>query len=80
MIFALEILIVVLFVVFVFRLCCKKKTRDPRIIRGRGTGSSVGGGGSKKTMNISSKKTNHRHGMKVPKVVDISESSSGSED
>ena len=81
MIFALEILIVVLFVVFVFKLCCKKNARDPRIIRGRGTGSNVGGGGgSKKTMNLSSKKSNHRHGMNVPKVVEISESSSSSED
>jgi len=55
--------------VFVIKLCCGKKIRDPRIIRGKGTGSSVVSGKGKKIMNISSLKSNHRHGMKVPQAI-----------
>ncbi len=65
--------------VFVVKLCCQKKSRDPRIIRGKGTGASVMAGGSKKLMRISSQKSNHRHGMKVPQIRTFDESDESSD-
>lgn len=53
-----------------YRLCCVKLTRDPRIIRGRGTGSNITSSSTKKkALNKSSRKTNHRHGTSVPQTI-----------
>jgi hypothetical protein len=57
-----------LFLAFVFKLCCDKKRRNSRIIRGRGTGSSVLASGSKRVLKNSSLKSNHRNGMKTPNL------------
>lgn len=67
---------------FFFKLCCNKRVQDSRIIRGAGTGSSILAGGSKRSVRISSLKTNHRHGMNVPQVknTNFSDSSSSDED
>lgn len=68
----LILIVILLFMAFVFKLCCAKKVRDPRIIRGRGTGSSVLTTGSKKALRNSSLKSNHRNGMKVPELKNTS--------
>lgn len=68
--------------IFVMRLFCSKKIQDPRIVRGKGTGSSVLGGGAPRTMNTSSQNSNHRHGTKLTKRAQTvqNDSSSDSDD
>jgi len=66
----------------VFKLCFGKRIKDPRIIRGSGSGSSVLSSGSRKALRSSSLSSNHRNGMKVPQLRDteFSDSSNSDED
>lgn len=67
---------------FVFKLCCGKRIKDSRIIRGAGTGSGILASYSQRSVRISSFKSNHRHGMNVSRLksADFSDSSSSEED
>jgi hypothetical protein len=64
----IEIAIIFMFIYFIIKLCCYRKPKGPRIIKGKRASTSGFAITKKKALNNGSRQTNHRNGLKTQKA------------